>query len=213
MTLTCITCTYERPAALALCHRYMARQTRQPDQWIILDGPEPMREKMMTCLASGQVEGDAVIVWEDDDHYAPTWLEWCEKHLARYDIVGQGNALYYHAGMRWWSECKNTRHASLCNTAFRRSTYQPLVNLIKGFDNQFFDTRLWRLDRNRYLHMPKDGERLVIGMKGLPGRQGYSPEHKQQIPPDVHADFALLKLWQTIGRDALNYAPFYTPIP
>ena len=209
MKLTSLTCTYQRPKAFALCERYMARQTRQPDQWLVLDGPEPMRKKVLAAVAGGKVEGDAIVFFEDDDWVAPTWLEWCERQLARgFDIVGQGNALYYHARRRWWSECRNNRHASLCQTAIARTLFEPLCNLIPAYDNEFFDTRLWRIDANRYLHLPNDGERLVIGMKGMPGKPGYSGEHRNTDPPGVHSDPALLKLWKLIGEDALNYEQF-----
>lgn len=210
MKITALTCTYQRPDAFKLCEKYMARQTRQPDQWLVLDGPEPMREKVLGAIEGGKIEGDAIAFIEDDDYYKAPWLEWCEQHLVKYEIVGQGLALYYHVGRRWWSCCGNTRHASLCQTAIHRSMLKPLANLIKAFDNQFFDTRLWRLDRSRYLQLPiTEPDRLVIGMKGLAGTVGYSHEHKTAIPPKVNLDPALVKLWSLIGKDATAYSKFY----
>ena len=211
MKITALTCTFERPEAFKLCEKYLSRQTRQPDQWLVLDGPEPMREKVMKAITAGQIEGDAILFVEDDDAYQSTWIEWCEKYLAQYDIVGQGNALYYHAGQRWWSECHNTRHASLCQTGIRKEMLPLLLNLMRAFDNQFFDTRLWRLDKRRFLDLPDDAHRLVIGMKGLPGKLGYSNEHRPEIPPNVQLDPALFKLWRLIGADAAAYLPFYHP--
>lgn len=209
MKLTALTCTYERPEALKLCEKYMARQTRQPDQWLILDGPKPMADKVLEAVRNG-VQGEAIVWVEDDDHYAPTWLAWCEEKLSKgFDIVGQGNALYYNVRKRWWSDCRNTRHASLCQTAIARSLYEPLANLIPAYDNQFFDTRLWRIECNRYLHLPKEGERLVIGIKGMPGKQGYSAEHTQVAPKGTNADPSMMKLWSLLGPDAKAYAPFY----
>ena len=210
MKLTALTCTYNRPVAFALCEKYLKRQTRQPDQWLILDGPEPMGTKVLNAIESGKIEGDAIVVVEDDDYYFPTWLEWCEKYLSKgYEIVGQGNALYYQVAWRWYSNCQNVRHASLCQTAFSKSMLEPLVNIIKSYDNQFFDTRLWRLERSKYLHLPKDGERLVIGMKGLPGTKGYSGEHSQINPKGTTPDRRLKVLREIMGEDAENYRPFY----
>ncbi len=209
--ITALTCTFERPEAFKLCTKYLERQTRAPDQWLILDGPEPMREKVMQAITKGQIEGDAVVFVEDDDWYSPVWIEWCEKCLAQFDIVGQGNALYYNVGQRWWSDCKNTRHASLCQTAIRREMLPFLLNLMKGYDNQFFDTRLWRLDKRRHLDLPNEAGKLVIGMKGLPGKLGYSQEHRPEIPINVNIDPSLLRLWKLIGKDAEAYLPFYHP--
>lgn len=208
--ITAVTATFDRPTAFELCKQYLARQTRPPDQWLVLNGPEPMRDKLLAAFEGGQIEGDAVIFAEDDDVLFPTWFEWCERQLNRgFDIVGQGRALYYNIRRRWWSDCKNTRHASLCQTAISRDYFEPLCNVIRGCDHNFMDTALWRVEGRRYLHLPKDGERLVIGIKGMPGKLGYSAEHAQRNPPGVNADPSMLKLWQLIGEDAQNYASFY----
>lgn len=210
MKLTALTCKADRPEAWRLCEKYLARQTRQPDQWLILDQDLPMREKVIAAIEMGAIEGDAVIFYEDDDYAFPGWFEWCEERLAKgYDIVGQGNALYYNVRQRWWSECLNTRHASLCQTAISRDMLEPLLNVAQAYDNQFFDTRLWRLEANRYLHLPEDGERLVIGIKGMPGSAGYSTEHRKAAMHEVNGDRSLLKLWQILGDDAEAYAKFY----
>jgi hypothetical protein len=209
MKITAVTCTWQRPEALALCRKYVERQTRPPDQWLVLDGPESMGDKIIAAIEGGRIEGDAVLWIEDDDYYFPGWFEWCERHLARgYDIVGQGNALYYNVSYRWFSNCKNTRHASLCQTAISTRLLERICNVIRAYENQFFDTRVWRMEVNKYLHLPKDGERLVIGIKGMPGTAGYSGEHKQQTPPEAHSDPALLALWKLIGADANAYKGF-----
>lgn len=208
-TLSVITCTYQRPQAMALCEKYMARQTKQPDQWLILDGPKPMREKVLAAIERGSIAGNNVAFCEDDDAYSAVWLEWCHDKLARYDIVGEGNAIYYNVAARWWSHCRNVRHASLCNTAIKSSLLAPLANVIRGFDNNFFDTRLWRLEARRFLQLDQSDKRMVYGIKGMPGTRGYSPEHKPETPPGVNADPSALKMWKLLGADAKNYLPFY----
>lgn len=210
MKITAITATYQRPQAYELCKRYMASQTRQPDQWLVLDGPEPMGQKLLGCVRSGVIEGDAIVIWEDDDLYLPDWIEWCEAQLNKgYSIVGEGLAIYYNVRRRWMSNCLNTRHASLCQTAFTRDLLPALDNIIESFDNQFFDTRLWRLNVNKHLYLPKDGIRRVIGMKGMPGTKGYSAEHSQVCPPGTVADPSLYHLWNLVGPYAGNYSDFY----
>jgi hypothetical protein len=228
MKITALTAHCDRPEAWKLCEKYMARQTRASDQWLVIDSsPEPitpsiacdyhhrpdlekMSDKVLWAIKENLIQGDAVVFWENDDWYHPEWIEWCERYLPQYDIVGQGLALYYHAGQRWWSDCKNARHASLCQTAIRRELLPFLTNLIKGFDNQFFDTRLWRLDKRRYLDMPDHAHRLVVGMKGLPGKLGYSQEHRPEIPTNVKIDPSLFVLWKLIGQDAEAYLPFFS---
>jgi len=213
MKLTAITCTYQRPAALELCRRYMARQTRKPDQWLILDGPEPMQQKILAAIEGGKIEGDAVVFFEDDDHYKPGWIAWCEKHIARgYDLVGEGMAVYYNVRYRWWSECSNGHHAALCQTACNRDFLETFANCIRSFDSAFIDTRIWQVECSKYLFMPRTPEeRQVHGIKGIVGANGatgYSSEHRDAMPRGVHADPSLMQLFRWIGDDASNYSQF-----
>lgn len=90
MRLSIITPTCDRPAGIALCERYMARQTLQPHEWIVADGgstPAALTMGQVHLHHPGErgaanlagnilraldaVTGDAVVVWEDDDWYAP----------------------------------------------------------------------------------------------------------------------------------------------
>ena len=214
MTITALTCTGGRPEAFELCKKYMARQTRQPDQWLVLDGPQTMREKVIAALEAGQIQGDAIVFFEDDDAYKPEWIGWCAKALKKFDIVGEGCSLYYNVRYRWWSNCKNTRHASLCQTAISLEAYLALYNTAQAFDNQYFDCRLWRIELPKFLRLPEnDQDRHVIGIKGMPGSAGYSSEHRQPHPDGSIQDPSLLDLWGLIGEDALNYAPFYGNVP
>lgn len=172
-------------------------------------GKYSMCLKVLHALESGMITGDGLVFTEDDDFFFPTWFAWCEKHLARYDMVGQGSAFYYHVGKRWWSDCKNIRHASLCQTAITRDMFEKVITTIRAYWSPFFDTRLWTLNCRKHLHIPKtDAERLVVGVKGMPGLRGYSGEHKQVIPPGCHPDPSLMRLFKLIGNDAAEYAKF-----
>lgn len=227
MKITAITSHYDGPDVWGLCEKYMARQTRKPDQWLVLDSSrnrtevrEPceyvhipqcpeMPDKIMYAIDKNLFAGDIIAFIETDDWYAPDWLEWIEQQSARgFDLVGEGDAIYYNVRRRWWSECKNVRHASLCQTAMHIRMLEPMVNTIKAWDNPYFDCRLWRLEASRYLHLPRSGRRRCIGIKGT-FEAGYSPEHRQRHPKDSHADPSLMKLWKLIGADAKSYAPFY----
>ena len=206
MRLTAITATCAgREEAFALCTKFVARQTRQPDQWLILDGPEPMQHKLKTAIQEGKIEGDMIVFAEDDDWFAPTWFEWCETRLSKgFDIVGQGNALYYNVAQRWWSNCGNVRHASLCQTAIRARLLPHVWNIINDFDCPWIDVQLWNVDCNKYLHLPSEKDMLLVGIKGL--CNGYSREHRQVAGDLNKVDYDLSKLRELIGADAENYA-------
>jgi hypothetical protein len=213
MKLTAITATTpERHDAFALCKNYLARQTRQPDQWLVLDGPEPMHEKVARAIAEGRVEGEAIVFFEDDDWVRHTWFEWCEYHLSKgYDIVGQGRALFYNVRHRWWNNCGNVRHASLCQTAIRRSLLPHCYNIIEDFGCPWIDVQLWNVESRKYLHLPAEDEMQLIGIKGLCGSGGYSREHRMVngAQDDNTPDYDLIKLRSLIGDDADSYARFF----
>lgn len=214
MNVTAITCTHNRPAALDLCRPMLNGQTRRPEQWLLLDGPEPMRLKVLRAIEENAIEGEAVVFFEDDDYFRSDWIEWVVGRLeAGYDVAGEGNAAYYHVGNRWWSECGNKRHAALCQTAVTSDVLPFIANVIKSYDSPFFDTRLWEFGGGKTLALPKDpSERRVVGIKGIKGEggaTGYSGEHRQIMPEGTHADPSLLQLWKWIGSDAGNYSKFW----
>ena len=211
MKLTAITATCKgRENAFELCKLYVSRQTRQPDQWLILDGPEPMHQKIANAIAQGRIEGDAVIFAEDDDYFKPGWFAWCEHRLLRgYDVVGQGLALYYNVNYRWWSCCNNVRHASLCQMALRSKLLPQTYRIIDDFGCPWIDVQLWNLNCRKYLHLPKESEALVIGIKGLCTR-GYSREHRQvNSGGENEIDYNMSKLRSWIGDDADRYADYF----
>ena len=210
MKLTAITATCAgREEALALCTKFVARQTRQPDQWLILDGPEPMHEKIGRAILENWIEGDGILFTEDDDWFSPRWFEWCERYLDRgFDIVGQGKAMFYNVNHRWWNNCGNVRHASLCQTAIRKTLLPHVFNIIDDFGCPWIDVQLWNIESRKYLHLPKESEMLLIGIKGLCGAKGYSREHRMVngSGDDNTPDYDLSKLRSLIGDDADLYA-------
>jgi hypothetical protein len=232
MKLTVLTCTADRPQAFELCKKYMARQTVKPFQWIILDDgdgavtPAPgseyyylphlhgnvsMLAKVKLAITSGIIKGDALVFWEDDDFYAPTWLEWCAKQLEQYNLVGEGRAIYYNVAYRNWTTHDNRGHASLCSTAIRTTMMATLLRVCNQLSNQFIDDPLWKAidgETKKVFDPNQTGLRQVVGMKGLPGRIGIGGGHsgKDQF---WHEDYNLYHLQKLIGEDAKNYAPFF----
>lgn len=231
MKLTAFTAHFDRPAAWPLCETYLERQTRQPDQWLILDSsPNPitprlpcdylhrpdlpkMQDKVVYAIENNLIKGDAVVFWENDDWYRNDWLAWCEKQMERgYEIAGEGNIAYYNVKSRWWSECGNARHAALCQTVVHRDFLPTVANCIKSFDSAFFDLRIWQVEASKYLFMPRcPEERHLVGIKGIVGANGstgYSGEHRDVMPKGNHPDPALMQLFRWIGQDAADYSQF-----
>jgi hypothetical protein len=228
MKLTLVTATGDRPEAFALCERWMARQTRQPDEWIVADdGFEPtvctMGQTVLRfepglpaykSLARNVTEavkaggGDLYIFIEDDECYLPEHLAEQERRIeAGAMLAGCCIQKYYHLPSRSWRELRN-RCACLCQTAMHadmRENLYAAADLAVRSGHWNIDASLWA-DRNQ--NIPVDlyeTPQHVIGMKGLPGRGGIGVGHRPNRNHwniDTH-DYAKLREW--VGEDLEAY--------
>jgi hypothetical protein len=236
MNFTIITATGDRPEAFDLCERYVARQTLQPAQWIVLDdgllpavctcdqevfhdpawrGKYSLARKIRFVLEHqpGLIRGDAIAFIEDDDWYAPDTLAQFAALFAATgaDLIGEGRSLYYNVADRFWFEHPNMQHASLCATAARGPAIRAILDQVLRSDDPFVDMHVWSLARVRKhirdpLQQP-EGRRFVIGIKGVPGRAGYGGG-RERIDRAA-SDPHLEKLAElTSAADAARYAPF-----
>lgn len=222
--LTLVTPTGCRPAAWALCERWMARQTYAgPVRWIVVDDgeqaqpvsfrrddwqvevirPQPFwrpgdntqARNFRSALA--RVGDDArVAVIEDDDYYAPGWLQRVVDELETAELIGQGWNRYYHAKTGAIRINGNDTHASLCASAFR-SDALALFRRQCDRGPRLLDVPMWKHAHSRRVF----NDSLVIGIKGMPGRAGIAGGH--EMTTDQPFD---LREW--IGADAEAYAQF-----
>jgi hypothetical protein len=230
--LTLLTATGARPEAWAICERLMARQDYAgPVHWIIVDdGPEaqpvtfehegwtlqvirpaplwqPGQNTQSRNLLAGlrAVGADArLVIIEDDDWYAPSWLRTVDAALANAELVGEHRARYYNLPMRRARQLSNTQHASLCSTAMRGAAIETF-RWACNRHAKFIDLELWRKHRSRYLF----GGNRVCGIKGLPGRDGIGMGHSKDFAGTHDPDGRILREW--IGDDADMYLPEPAP--
>jgi predicted O-methyltransferase YrrM len=236
LKITAITTACNRPEAWKLSEAYMRRQTRQPDQWLVIDDDDPptvctmgqdyiydptcrdpkvssLIMKLRLAFRSNLIKGDMVVFWENDDWYAPDWIETCEKELATNNVTlfGEGRAIYYNVKDRWWYEHENMQHCSLCSTAIRSENFTLLSSLLED-PNPFVDARLWeraRSNRRKIIDpLGRGGKRQVIGIKAMPGRQGYGGGHNER-DRSSHPDNEMQKLISLIRTDYTLYEEFY----
>jgi hypothetical protein len=236
MKITALTTACYRPEAWKLSEAYMKRQTLQPHQWIVLDDDDPQTKctmgqeyifcpqfkgslsllnKIKFAIQQNLIAGDAVAFWENDDWMAPTWLQFCSEQLEKYDMIGEGHAFYYNVRYRYWIDYRNMTHASLCSTAIRTTLFPKVLELCDATTNKdpFLDQRIW-LDNggikcSKRVFSP-DAGRLVVGIKGMPGRAGYNVGHNKTAQGAIQ-DAGLAKLRTLIGNDADAYEQFYNP--
>ena len=220
--LTLLTATGCRPEAWRLCQRWMARQTYTGAvRWVIVDdGPEAQvvgREKsnwhlevvrpspswrvgentQARNLLAGldRIEpGAKVVVIEDDDWYAPDWLEHVQRMLVVAELVGEIRARYYNVNSRIARELTNTQHSSPCSTALRGRALQAFRQACETHA-RFIDIELWKSHDDRHLF----GAHRVVGIKGLPGRAGIGMGHAGDLRGKRDPHGIILAQW--IGAD------------
>lgn len=224
MSITLITPTADQPMGLALLERYMARQSVKWDQWIVSDDGEipatlnqgqehivrPRKEEGARSLADNllaaipRVTGDAVLIIEHDDWYAPEHIENSIKALEQAALTGSKWQRYYNVSARAWI-CMRNVGSALCNTAMRSSLLPELersARLARRTDGIGVDRLLWEANMH---HGYVDGSTTVVGIKGLPGRRGLGLGHRPHGRPGWHSDFHGEQLREWIGDDADAY--------
>lgn len=219
-----ITPTGGRPECFKLCAKFLAEQTYPgPIQWIVIDdcspstpkpaispriqyeyyvGPKQWRtglntQRLNLDYAFHKIRGKYVFFWEDDDYYAPTYIDVMLEHLRFARIVGEGNARYYNVNVPGFKRMLNHSHASLSQTAISADLL-PILDLAINSGELYIDIVLWKKahDGNWPLTVLSNSG-LCVGMKGLPGRLGITPSH---VSRDFMYDPQWAKLEEWIGK-------------
>lgn len=225
MRLTVITPTCDRPEGVSLLERWMDRQTRQPDEWIVADGGsvpavvsrehvhlhDPIQPGTSNFLANVSrgltaATGDVIAIMEDDDWYAPTHLETLCRQLEPAIVLAAGDdqQRYYHLGRQLWRVFQN-KGASLCQTAFKRKVLPLMMLSIEACRRSAsygIDTRFW--SSVSVGHRSLQRSLTVVGMKGLAGMPGLGIGHRadgSMWTPDP--DRRQLREW--VGDDVHTY--------
>lgn len=151
-------------------------------------------------------KGDLIFWIEDDDWYSSTYIESMVKLLETSQIAGLSYSRYYHIGIKGYNILTNYKHASLCQTAFRKSLTSRCYRAINS-GHFYFDIELWKscmqdgISSTLLAHT-----NLSIGIKGSPtGKQGLSNGHNPENYKE-DTDLNVLKGW--IEKDYKYYLPF-----
>jgi hypothetical protein len=221
-SLILLTATGARPEAFAMCCELMNAQTfRGAVHWIIVDDgetaqrlvtlrrswsldivrPRPFWEPGQNTQARNLLRGlqtivlnRAVVVIEDDDFYAPEYLETVAGWLDTHELVGERFARYYNVASRRWKNCGNEHHASLCSTAMRGPALLEFQDALKSAPD-FIDVNLWdAAARDKRISAQLFDTQMTVGIKGLPGRGGIGIGHNPAFG-EHDPDGAVLREW------------------
>lgn len=223
--LSLITCTADRPWAMARAEFQMARQTCPFDEWIVADdgtdaatltlgqthlrrerdgeGALSLGRNMLAALEA--VTGDLIVVIEDDDWYHPEYLSTCVNHLQSRQATGDPMQRYYNVAQRRYV-VMNNRGSALCQTAFHRSLLPKMRQAIEealSVNHYGIDARFWaKLSPSQYL---LQAGQQTVGMKGLPGRSGLGMGHRPDSKRPWQDDPRGITLRSWLGADADAY--------
>lgn len=224
-----ITPTGGRPEAFALCEKYMKRQTyKGPLTWLLIDdcfptvrptmgqmyirgprvwqaGLNTQRFNMEEAMKHLPSDTGYIFVIEDDDYYAPNYIEVMVGLLRHAEIAGLSNSRYYGLHVPGSITMHNYGHASLSQTAIRASLIPELISSINSGD-LYIDIVLWRQAREKFKSLVLlANTSLSVGIKGMPGRMGITGSHRDRkyFHDPVQA---VLKSW--LGADFALYTPY-----
>jgi len=222
-TITLITPTGDRPLAFALCQNWIRKQILQPAQWIVVDDgkvplepdasmeyvrrephPDDPSHTLSINLETSLplIKGNKIIVIEDDEYYAPKYVAEMALKLEQHEIVGIGDAKYYHLNSGRYYRHGQMNRASLAQTAFRDSLLPEFKEILKtNIGSPFIDARFWEKIRENgrgFIFVDDNNDSLYASIKGLPGRFGAaghdaSSRSYQKSNPDTSR--TVLKQW------------------
>lgn len=209
----CIPTRGDRPQFLKVCKNLIQRQTVQPDEIYFVDFPGQTGVKDITLRYRKGLEEltkrgcDIALLWEDDDWYAPNYIEWMIqewKKVGQPRIFGVGETFYYHLGLHKRLYMKHFGRASAFNTLLRlpvtMSTWPPE-------QYSFIDMHFWKHIQGATIAFPDLSNPVSIGIKhgiGLSGGGGHSRNFRKWEPGDFRNWFT-----NAVGDD---YGLFYKNI-
>lgn len=210
----------DRPRFLANCMRMVHAQSLQPWQINVVSYPPKDQHCDITPryrtgyqLLSDEKELDLIAFIENDDWYAPDYLEtmaakWVE--MGRPDIFGTNYTFYYHLRLRKYYKMEHWDRASAMNTFIK-----PGLGISWPVDREpFTDMSLWGQLKGVAIN---PGRVISIGIKhgeGLCGGQSHVTRLHRYDPPRGTHDFDYSFLSSVMDRASLEfYTSYYNGEP
>jgi hypothetical protein len=181
--------------------------------WRWKPGKNTQKPNMLALIDIAFEAGfDLLFVIEDDEWYAPNYLESMIEH-ARYTdmLIGQAQAHFYNVRLRHARVLPNFEHTALCRTAVNPDgalLMREVFAMNEWPKGEHGDRVMWNRCPSDHKMLFEAIQPLNVGIKGMPGRDGIGTGH-DRIKRDKIDDpkLTLLRTW--IGDDADAYARFY----
>lgn len=185
-----------RPEFLAFALKQLDRQTRKADVVILVDEPPAgpgidiaVRYKFGFGKAFSIHGCDMAVCIEDDDYYAPEYIEWMERRFIesrRPVMLGISHTIYYNIMTCQWVRLDHPGRSSMMNMAVGPAILeQPWC----ADDYAYLDFHLWT--KTRCSKISFHGQLgMCVSIKhgiGMVGGGGHTTgwKHYNQLDPDM----------------------------
>lgn len=190
----------DRPILMDNCLRMMKAQTLKTAHIeIVDDAPKDDQKDISKRYRLGydrlRNKGfDVIALIENDDWYAPTYLETMVANWAingKPDLYGTDYTFYYHLKLKAWFIMKHPDRASAMNTLIK-----PDLDIAWCKDNDpYTDLHLWKTIKNAQTFSP--GKLISIGMKhgdGFCGGRNHIDKLERYVNTDPSSSFLFSKM-------------------
>jgi len=141
---------YKRSAWIPQCQRMIDQQIHQPDQVLVIEETESLRDNVRIkgaeyveldnwtrpqdkfAMGGKLAQGEIVITWSTDDYFGPFYISSCMGHLEDNEVVSLQSAPVYNIVDRRWGIQHGIRGG---HHAYRKSLLDDLPKLINGADD------------------------------------------------------------------------------
>jgi len=197
----------DRSAFLKMAKTLIGRQTVKHHVLLILDDPPKSEAPDITyryrvgCDRLFAEGCDVVVWWEDDDWYAPNYLErmvsaWIE--MGKPDIFGLDKTLYYHLISQKYLHISHPGRASAMSTMVTKA----ILDIAWCDDNySYTDIHVWAKLKGKAITI---SEVISVGIKhgvGLTGGGGHKQDWNKYNGQDVNYEY----LERIVGDDVRTY--------
>ena len=197
----------DRSAFVKFAKVLISRQTVKHHSLLIFDDPPKSELPDITyryrvgCERLFKQGCDVIFFWEDDDWYAPNYLEkmvsaWIEMNKP--DIFGIDTTLYYHLVSQKYLHINHPGRASAMSTMVTKK----ILGIVWCDDNySYTDIHIWKKLRGKTVNF---GDRICVGIKhgiGLTGGGGHKKDWNTYNSQDANYEY----LKRIVGKDIKTY--------
>lgn len=198
------------PAALPQMDKRFSVETISPKPlWTSTTWTKSTQWRNMIA-ALERARGEYVFIIEDDDWYHADYIAAMMQCFARgIDLVGMQPARYYNLRFNAFREFEATiDRASLCQTAWTKALNTHVIDICR--EETWIDGTLWQGIHHTPWKNSKEFilDYKVVGIKGMPGRDGFSNAHRDVSRVGWQNDPDRSRLRQWLGLDAALYDEF-----